>query len=307
MTLLTIVQDAMNELGLTAPGTVIGNTDPQIVQFLALANREGKEFAAMPGGKSGWPEMRKEYTFALVPVGPYTGDVTKGSTTIANLSSVSGIVANTFGVSGTGIYQSAMVTSVGANSVVLSIPASATGTGVSLQFGQVAYALPSDLGFFISATFWDRNFRWQMLGPLSAQEWQVIQSGISPVGPRLRYRIMDGLFYIQPVPGSSQTDQIAFEYISTSWCNSAGGTGQAKWTADTDTYLWPDEIATLGLKWRYLRAKGLDYAEEYRTWDMACQRQLARSGGSRSLPLNATSGNVNLLSSNNVPDTGFGA
>lgn len=45
MTLLSIVQDACNEIGLPAPSTVIGNTDKTVKQMLALSNRSGKMLA----------------------------------------------------------------------------------------------------------------------------------------------------------------------------------------------------------------------------------------------------------------------
>jgi hypothetical protein len=118
--------------------------------------------------------------------------------------------------------------------------------------------------------------------------------------------------WIQPLPGTGQTDQIAYEYISGSWCQSAGGTarpytnGVCKFVADDDVYLWPENTLTLGIKWRFLRAKGLDYSEEYATWQAACDRQMARSGAGRSLRLNAQARGIHLLGYSNVPDSGMG-
>src|SRR6185369_1139023 len=121
---------------------------------------------------------------------------------------------------------------------------------------------------FVNATQWDRNFRWPMLGPLSPVEWQVIVSGISPIGPRIRFRIVDSKMEIQPLPGTAQTDQIAYEYVSNAWCTASDGTpnvasgGVCKFAADTDLYLWPEDTLKFGIKWRFLRAKGLDYSQE---------------------------------------------
>jgi hypothetical protein len=42
MTLLTICQDAANEIGVPSPNAVIGSTDTTAIQLLAAANREGK-------------------------------------------------------------------------------------------------------------------------------------------------------------------------------------------------------------------------------------------------------------------------
>ncbi len=61
MSLLTIIQDAMLEVGLSSPATVINNSDLQVSQFLAHANRAGKELRS----EYDWPQLNKEYTFTL--------------------------------------------------------------------------------------------------------------------------------------------------------------------------------------------------------------------------------------------------
>jgi hypothetical protein len=46
MTLLTICQNAANEIGVPSPSTVVGSTDTTNIQLLAAANREGKNLVA---------------------------------------------------------------------------------------------------------------------------------------------------------------------------------------------------------------------------------------------------------------------
>jgi len=46
MSLLTICQDAANEIGVPSPSTVVGSTDTTNIQLLAAANREGKNLVA---------------------------------------------------------------------------------------------------------------------------------------------------------------------------------------------------------------------------------------------------------------------
>src|SRR5882757_6516831 len=157
MSLLTVVQDACNELSLAPPPTVIGNQDPQVQQLLALANLEGQTFLQLQGQWGGWPELNTVYTFNLVPVGPYTGDTTFNSDLITGLSSTSGILVG-YGVAGTGIYQSATIIAVppttAAGTVQMSAAASSTNTASSFNFGQILYDLPSDIRSFINATYW---------------------------------------------------------------------------------------------------------------------------------------------------------
>lgn len=312
MSLLTCIQDACNELSLAVPVTVIGNTDPQVAQLLALANLEGQTFSQYQGPWGGWPELNTVYTFNLVPVGPFTGTTTSGSAVITGMSSTVGIVAG-YGVAGAGVYQSATVLSTTVNTVTMSAVASSSNAAASYNFGKISYALPSDIRSFINATYWDRNFRWPMLGPLSPQEWESIISGISPVGPRLMFRVVNNTMQIQPLPGTSQTDQIAYEYVSNAWCTNAAGTantasgGVCKFALDTDLYRWPENTLRLGIKWRFKQAKGLDFSDELIQYNQARDFQLSVSGGSRNLRMNAVATGLHFLNYSNIPDTGYGA
>lgn len=306
MTLLTAIQAVCNELGLASPSTVIGNTDQQVVQLLALANREGWDWMSAEGPWGGWPELRKEYRFNLASVGPFTGTFTTTSKTVTAMSSTAGLSINTFGVTGAGIAQATFITAIGSGTITLSDFPTAAGTAASLTFPQIGYALPSDLQFFLAATQWDRNYRWQMIGPLDAVEWQTLQSGLMPTGPRFRWRIMNGYMFINPPPGATQTDTIVYEYISNAYATSAAGAALTAFAADTDTFNWDQNYLTLGVKWRFLRAKGFDYSEEKKLYDDSLAVQLARSGGSRAVPLNASATNIRLLNGNNIPDSGFG-
>lgn len=316
MSLLTVIQDAYTELGLTnIPLTVIGNRDPQVVQMLGLANQEGQEFCKLQGPWGGWPELNKTYTFNLVPAGPFTASAINNSPILTGLTSGQTALIpsdGSYGVAGPNVYQSATIIGKTATTLTMSAVSSGNVTNGSYNFGQIKYALPSDIRSFVNATQWDRNFRWPMLGPLSPVEWQVIVSGISPVGPRIRFRVQDNEMTVQPLPGTSQTDQIAYEYVSNAWCTSSAGVanvasgGVCRWNADTDLYLWPEDVLRYGLKWRFLRAKGLDYSQELQTWQMARDFQLSTSGASRSLRMNATANGLHFLNYDNIPDQGYG-
>jgi hypothetical protein len=141
---------------------------------------------------------------------------------------------------------------------------------------------------------------------MSAQEWQVLKKGISPTGPRRRFRIFNNIFYLDPVP--NQTGQvIAYEYSTLNWVQSMSGAAQVQFLADTDYSLLDDDCMIFGLKWRYKQRNGVDYTQELQDYNDCLERVLARDGGSRALPLNSTASGVNLLNNSNVPDTGFGS
>lgn len=306
----------MGEVGLTAPATIVGNTiDPNAQQLLALANRAGKELAEDASAAGYWQFLRKQYVFQTTGVGPYTCTITPGSSVLTNLSSTTGIVVG-YNAYAVGLLNDTLVTGInldGANTVRISQPptASVALSGQSVTFAQEAYNLPADLAYLIVQTEWDRNFRWQLLGPLDAQEWQVIKSGISPVGPRMRFRIMQGQFYINPVGSASTvyTDNIVYEYVSNQWVGVAATPtvgAQTAYLLDTDVSLINEDLLTLSLKWRFLRAKGLDWETYEAEYKAKKDKITGRSASARSLPLNSRASGLRLLNAQNVPDTGFG-
>ena len=84
--LLTNVQDVCLEIGLPVPTQVATSTDPQVLQIQALMNRTGDTLST----ERDWQALAAEYRFETVYY-QYTGDVTEGSATITNLSSVTGL------------------------------------------------------------------------------------------------------------------------------------------------------------------------------------------------------------------------
>lgn len=305
LNLLGLVGAAASELGLKPPTSVVNNVDPQAIQLLALAKREGKDFYQRGGKNGGWQELRGEYIFTTVSL-TATGNTTIGSAVITGLSSTVGLSSSYSISSGVGTAANARIVSVDSSTqVTLDQACTATGSAVTIIFGKDTYALPIDFSYYQQNTWWDRTYRWQMMGPLTAQEWQVLKSGLSPVGPRRFFRIMGNQFYLHPAP-SVTGDTLVDEYYLNSFCQSVTGTAQNTWLADTDYYNLDDDAFILGLKWRYKAAKGLDYSQEMADYEIVAERLLARSGGNRDLRTNAQARDIRLLNSNNLPDTGYG-
>lgn len=302
LTLLEIIQAVCNELSLPPPASVIGNQDTQVTQLLALANREGQELYRRASQNQGWPVLRQEYTFTF-------DGLTEQACTFDGSNVITGI-ASTLGVSegwqvlGTDVPANTRVQSVDSlTQITMTNPTDAVGSG-TVSFVKDYYTIPSDWAYFINATGWDRAMRWRLLGPLDPQEWQVVKSALIPTGPRTRFRIMNGLLWFDPVPVGNNA---VFEYYSKGWCSDQAGVPHEHWEADTDIPVLVDQLFILGLKWRFLRAKGLDYDEEKQTYERAVDTELARSGAARDLSLNSTQlGGVRLLSTDNIPDTGVG-
>lgn len=331
MSLLTIVQQAFGEIGLPIPQTVVGNTDPNVIKALYQVNRAGIELRDAPNAASYWPVIRKQYLFNLLGIGPFSGTFTPNSNVITGVTflgsgtGLSGVLANWIASSKYLLNDTAVVSvNVAAQTVTLNQNCNLTTTqgaqtDTSLAFGQEAYPYPADLNYFIPQTGWDRNFRWQLLGPVDAQEWQVLKSGISPVGPRLRYRLMGGQIYVNPAPytptgqSSPISDLLVLEYASQWWVAPTGTAiptqpTQGAFQLDTDISLaFPEDLIVKSLKWRALKAIGNSYEDEWDEYNDTLNMRSGRETMARNIPLNARAGQLRLLNSQQVPDTGFGS
>lgn len=317
--LLQMVGQACAEIGIRKPTSLFSSTDNQAIQLLALAQREAKEFYSMAHRSGGWQELRKQFIINLVPtVSGYTGTLTEESNTITNLLPSPGALVIVppplVSALNSGIPYDTRFVNFGSGGsdltrIVMDCEATISGN-TAISFNYDSYAMPSDFGYFIPQTSWDRSFRWQLLGPLEAQEWQVLKSGISPTGPRRRFRIMGNQIFIDPPPAESE--ELVIEYYSNSWCvtspaASLTATQNYSWQTDGDYYLLDPDAFIMGIKWRFKAAKGLDYQQEKSDYSARCERLMARNGGNRDLPLNAQASGMRLLNQNNVPDTGFGS
>lgn len=293
--LLSNVQDVCMELGLPAPNSVVGSSDFQITQLQALVNRVGDTLST----ERDWQVLAAEHRFQTVFY-TVTGNVTAGSTTVTNLSSVTGLTTD-FMCSGTGIQQDSSVVSVGVNSAVLSMPATKTATSVTLTFGQVDYAMPSDFARMVDKTQYNKSTSWSIIGPKDAQEWQALK--INSIGSDIRFRLMGNKFVIYPMPTTVLT--LGFEYVSNAWVQALDGSLKSKMTLDTDSSRFPDRLIVLGTKLKFFEVKGFDTTALLQDYVRELDKWKASESGSDTLSL-APRRFDSLLSLNNLPETGFG-
>jgi len=303
-TFLQLMQQAANELGIPEPSQIIGAQDEQSKQLLALAQREGKDFSVLANKNGGWQDLHKEYTFTT-SVSTQTGTTVSGSAVVTGLADTSVLAAQTYGAYASGIANNSIIVSIDSpTQVTLDQVATASGT-VSIIFGKIAYPLPSDLEYFVQRTWWDNTYKWELLGPITAQEKQILKYGIIASGPRSKFYIRNNLMYLNPMPAVDGS-LFAYDYFSNAWCESAGGTAQQLWTADDDTYKLNEDCFVQGIKWRFLRAKGLDYTQEKADYEMDCQRVMSRDAGNRDLPIAGGTYGARFLNDDNIPENGFG-
>lgn len=206
MTLLTVIQNSCDRLGITRPTVAYASTDQQILQLVGLAQQEGKELSK----RHPWQALTKEKTF--------------------------------------------------------------TTTAAETQTS----AIPSDFDRFVDETMYNRSQTRGIAGPLSPQEWQFNKSVVASTIIQA-FRQRGNSILITPTPTAGET--VAYEYISANWCQSNAAVERSAWAADADTGIVSEELMTLGVIWRWQKAKGLDYAESFRTYEIQLAQISNRDGG----------------------------
>lgn len=221
MSLLTVVQNACDEVGMPRPATVASAADNTTRQLFALANREGKDLST--GGSVGrsydWTALQTECVFTTV-----------------------------------GTESQGLITT-----------------------------LAPGFRYIIGDTIWNRSQRLPFPGALTPQDWQLLKAAFVS-GPYPQYRIRDGELIMLPVPTAGQT--AAFEYVTSFWAtDSTGATLNTGYVLDGDVALLDEDLITLGVVWRFKKAKGLDFADDYENYKSRVFAAMGRDGGKTKLDM----------------------
>jgi hypothetical protein len=298
-TMLELITECTQELGIPTPATVAGNASQDIVQLLALMNACGYEFLR----RADWRELTRQHTFYTEAV-TTTGDWTTSGYTITNIPSTAGL-STSYQVQGVGIPNATYITSVDSlTQVTVNYLPTEAQTGGDLTFQKVKYDLPADYVSTVNRTHWDKSKRWEMLGPESPQQWEWLLSGYISTGPRIRWRLLGKYFQIWP--GMNAGELLGFEYRSKAWAESAAGIAKNSFTVDTDTCIYPDRLMVLATKLKYFEAKGFDTTALYRDYLMELETAIAQDTGSANLSFAPRPGTV-LIGYDNIPDSGYGS
>ncbi len=185
-----------------------------------------------------------------------------------------------------------------------------TGTTVANPVGTGKYDLPTDFGYFINQTGWDKTERLPLGGPMTAQDYAyLVNTNLANSTVFVTFRINEGQFWVLPDPPLSG-QELNFQYISRNWVQPAGTTDPDLRTdtasAFADTVLYEPILMIKFLKLRFLEAKGFDttaavgqFLTMFQSWtgkDVASP--VLRMARSRVFPY---------LGYRNIPETGYGS
>jgi len=149
--------------------------------------------------------------------------------------------------------------------------------------GSMSTIASNGFRYIKNETIWDRTDTLAVIGPMDSREWQALKA-VANNGPRYQFRIRGGKLLANPIPTAGHSWY--FEYVSKNWILGADGTTYKQYfTLDTDTILLPEDLVLMGLRWRWKKEKGLDYAEDMRTYEMQVKDDLGRDGGKQTLSM----------------------
>jgi hypothetical protein len=108
-----------------------------------------------------------------------------------------------------------------------------------------------------------------LVGPVTNEQMNELKA--FPVGIlRPVWRVIDDAFEFWPALAAGEL--ATYNYYSTYWIQTAAGVRGLDWTSDADYSLIDEKILASGLEWRWLAAKGLDYAEAFRRYERRIDR-----------------------------------
>lgn len=121
---------------------------------------------------------------------------------------------------------------------------------------------------FADPVLWDRTDRLPVI-PMDGATWQRIKGTVGSMVYRYRYRLWNYNLYITPAPPAGHS--VAFEWVSRWWIQAENGAIQESFVTDQDSFLLERELLKLGLRWRWKKEKGLEYAEDFREYELRVQ------------------------------------
>jgi hypothetical protein len=297
-TMLELVTQVTNELGISTPVSVAGNATQDVVQLLALMNASGYELLR----KADWRRLTAAHSF-FTEYTTTTGTYTTASRVVTGIPSTAGL-DTTYMAVGLGLPNGTFIESVDSlTQVTLSAFPQDAATNGTIYFQKVKYDFPSDYDAIVPRTQWDKSKHWEMLGPENAQQWEWLLSGYISTGPRIRWRLYGDYFQIWP--GLSTAENLSFEYRSKAWARSAAGVAKNSFTLDTDTCIFPDRVIVLNTKLKYFQAKGFDTTALYRDYYTELDTAIAQDTSAANLSFAPRPGNI-LIGYDNIPDSGYG-
>jgi len=151
---------------------------------------------------------------------------------------------------------------------------------------QSAYDLPSDIEDtkIIPNTFWNATTRFQLEGPLSLGDWQLLKNWPLISTIIQNFIILDNKVNIYPTPTSAAS--LNYLYLSNEVIRADDSSEQTEWLADDDYSVLNEYAIELQASWIYLKQLGRPYDEEKLKADNYLQDTINQDGSRKVIGVN---------------------
>jgi hypothetical protein len=150
----------------------------------------------------------------------------------------------------------------------------------------VGHILSEADGFskILNDTINNRTTQFPVTGPLTPRVWQAYKSSGIVGSPYSQYRIRGGTLMLHPAPPAEQL--LAFEWKTENWVSNENEDAfRNRFIADSDFPLLNSRLLLLGLRWRWKKEKGLEYAEDFNSYESAVLDAMTRDKTATTLSL----------------------
>ena len=288
MSILTVIQDAMVELGLTSPTTVFTNTDATVTQFLKLLQHDQRTLADLYP----WPEQNKEYSFTL-------------ATSTASYALPADINFQLFQTYWDRTRHWRLVGPLSADEW------QAWKSGVTAPAAYRMFRIKSmtDAQFFVTPTPTSSDngatmiFEYQTATCFKPKTWVT-----ATVFAANSYSFYNGNIYKTTAGGTTGATPPTHTSGSVS-------DGTVTWTyqtaayetvtADTDSCVLSEHLAKMGIKWRWRQHNSLEFQSFYSEWNNEFERLKTALLSAKELSMGRQPF-YQFIGSWSVPDSGYG-
>lgn len=174
--------------------------------------------------------------------------------------------------------------------------------------GQSIYPLPADYRSIVANSAFEKTQYYQIKGSIGVAEWNWRTNGFYGNLNRWAFRLLysTAVPSIQFTPEPVDVEDLVISYISTNYAKAADNTPQPLYVLDTDVSRVPEVLVGLGLKWRFRRAKGLDFSAELAEYNSRVDALFSKYAGQADIPVGGRRWSEDTpLTPGFVPDGGF--
>lgn len=167
--------------------------------------------------------------------------------------------------------------------------------------------MPVDFDRWIDDTGWNTSARWPLGGPVTSQDWQTFSQFLSN-GTMFRVMWRSAGVNKMEIKPPNVGQNISLRYVSRAWVRDDVDMSALRdhIQKDSDHLLFDYELLVLGLIYKFRERKGFEITAEKRDFEYKRDKLLGDIKGAPTLSLTGRSGNSGLISSYNVPETGYG-